>query len=912
MALKPAYRRGLYVIIGIAVFLVVLPELIRFGARYGLTEFAAQQAEIEDIDLNLFTGRVGVTGLRIDYNDETTLTLGSLLLDIDMSALFGKQVLVEEIQLSNVNALVYEQEGNWVAVLPLPGSDASGEQEPEPETTPDDNPWKVGIAALALDNIALSARYQDQTYKLRLDDVAASDLFMWEPDKQASLMLNGALNDAPLNFDSGLKPFADPQDFALHISVEKLDLNPVNQFLPDTVEKIAATLSLDTSVAVQLQTDGAISITQDGVIALALDGVKASGAEASVRDLRWQGKVAVTLPPKATTDIKAQGEASVAGMQADYAPLKASARWESLSWNGDVNVRLPAEADPVLDLKGTLTLDELTAEQQTLQLAQRLASLQWQGTAAVDLADLDNSLQLAGTTELNNWQLEDKGRDGKLVSFGQLAFKELKLEGLNQITLAETGLSGLSALEKTAGEPGQVTLGDFRIQGIDLQDQHQLQVAAVKVSDLNGSITRTSEGKLAVLDDLIADLQQRAAEFESLLAEQQSEQQSEQTPPESNASEPQPETAAKTAAQTATTEPSDAGEDNQEKPPFTFAVGEISFAGDNQFTFTDLGVEPNVVHPVKIKALSLGKIDSGSQSAMTPLNVEMALYEHGLLKVSGEATPLQTMNALQANIKAEVKGIELPELSPYLEMAMGYHANSGQLNLDSKANIKQGQLDSETRVKILRMDLNPVDQALIDKMSSKLTMPVETALSVITDSDNTLSLTVPIKGDLSKPDIQLDRIIAGAMTQAVQNAAFTYFKYAVQPFGAIMLVSEKIGDMTLQAKFEPARFVPGTADIVAEQSGYLEKVAGMIKEKDDFSILVCVMVTEQDFQARENPPTLPEGGKYQWDEASETLAKSRLNTIKSSLMNDYGLSPDRVQSCRPQLGKGEPRAVMGI
>ena len=96
--------------------------------------------------------------------------------------------------------------------------------------------------------------------------------------------------------------------------------------------------------------------------------------------------------------------------------------------------------------------------------------------------------------------------------------------------------------------------------------------------------------------------------------------------------------------------------------------------------------------------------------------------------------------------------------------------------------IENGQLDSETKVKVLRVDFEPVDEELIEKLGTHLTMPVDTALNIITDSDDTLEIDIPVKGDLANPDIRINTIIVGAVSQAVQNAAMTYFKYAVQPF----------------------------------------------------------------------------------------------------------------------------------
>ena len=906
MALKPVYRRLLYVALGVVAFLVLLPELIRVGARYALTEFSAQSATIEDIDLNLFTGRFGVTGLRIDYDDKTTLSLGSLQVDIDLAALFSKHVLLEEINLANVNALVYEQDGAWVAVLPIPAGQDDAAAEPEPEAASEENPWKVGINSMALTNVALAATFQQQDFRLSLEELMASDLLMWKPDQPAQLKLKGSFNDAPLHFDSGLTPFAEPQNFSLAISLQGLDLAPVNQFLPGTVKQVAAVLNVDTQVSLQVHADGGIGLEQNGVISLTPTRVEAMGVTANVGDIRWQGKVAVDFPKGEPAKITANGEAAVTRLDVLYPELAANAAWQDVRWQGEVRVDLPAAAQTLLALEGSLTLKELQAGQEALNLAQTLGALSWQGDIQTDLADPQNTLALKGNLSLGQWQLDDLSGRGRLAQFASLSLSDIDLQGIHQIGLSAVNLDGVFVLTEAGQEKSVASLGGLAVTEVALQDINKLNLAGVSLRDIQAEITRGEDGKLGEIDDWVADIQSRVDGF----LQQLNASMGAKGAPAAQTENPEESVAAAPGdAESGGTKSADT---ETAAEPFEFAVNEVSLSGDNRLVFHDQGIKPHVTHPVTFKRLTVGKLDSTDINTMTPLELEAALYEYGSLTVSGEATPLQSLQGLNADIRADIKGVELPELSPYLEGATGYHAESGQLNIRSKAKISAGQLDSETKVKILRVELEPMDQAIIDKLSKKLSMPVETALSVITDSDNTLALTVPVKGDLTNPDIHLDRIILGAVGQAVTNAAFTYFKYAVQPFGAIMLVSEKIGDMTLQAKFEPALFVPGTANIVPEQQGYLEKVAGMIKEKDEFSILVCVMVTDQDFQARENPVTPPEGKSYQWDEASEALAKARLSTIKSSLINDYGLAPDRVQSCRPQIGSGKPRAVMGI
>ena len=499
---------------------------------------------------------------------------------------------------------------------------------------------------------------------------------------------------------------------------------------------------------------------------------------------------------------------------------------------------------------------------------------------------------------------------GNLLAFENLKVDPIQLNSLDEIGFDALTLSGLELMNKTSdssttadsegGEPSAdslVVLKSFSLAGFSFNELHQLGIDNVNVDSLKGTLTRDKEGELVLLTDWIDSLMARL----------------EESAPEESENEAENE-AKKKVQQNTDTEVTESATNEQEqaKPEFQFRVGGIEFSGENKLALLDQSQTPEHLHPLTIETLSLGQLDSSQQQSLAPVDVKINVYDHGVISLTGEATPLKPYTEMDADLKASIKGIELPELSAYLEPVLGYRANSGQLNVSGDAKIIKGNIDSETLVKVQRVDFEAMDEEIIAKLNTHLAMPIDTALNIITDSDNNLELSIPVKGDLSNPDIKINKIIGGAISQAVQNAAVTYFKYAVQPFGAIMMVSETIGDMNLQAKFENVRFVPGTAQMVTEQQGYLKKVSDMILEKDGFSILVCVVITDQDFQARKPPLIMPEGQPYQWDDVSKQLAKDRNNYIKTELIKTYGLGPDRVQTCQPQLGEGEPHAVMGI
>lgn len=838
MPRKKSHRIALYSVMAFAILLVLLPLGLRIGAEIALKKFGAETATIRNMDLNLFTGTFAMDELYVSYLDKPSLSIQRLDVDVSILALFKKQLLVENLAVKGLHLAIFQQEDAWVVGIPLPETEAETEEatsEDDEQNEPSD--WVVGIQQLTLDNISIDASYQEKQHNLQLDTLALNDVFMWQPKDFSDFSIEGSINQAPLSLRSQLMPFADTQQFKIHLALDKFDLAALQGFLPEDIHTLAAKLSINTNIQLSLHANGDIQLQQEGMVDIALDDI-------SMDDIQLSA--------------------------------------EHIIWGGTIDLAMANEQDPIVDTDGSIRIGTLNAQYMPLLINTHFDQLEWQGQTKTDVGDIDNSLKVSGQFILDNWHLFDQQLAADLASFEQLLLQDIRLEGLADIQLAALQLKQLQALQNA--DTAVMKLGDIQLDSIAFKALHQLAVEKVTLTDLQVAMSRNSHGHLEVVDEWLASLDQRmAAQKENSSTENSTE---EATPATEDATE----------------------SDNT----FSYRIAAIQFAGDNPITLKDTGVTPAVSHSANIKKLAIGRIDSQNTAQRTPLDIELQLYRHGSLSLEGDITPLEDISAISGKLNAAIKGIDLTDISPYIEQSIGYSAKSGQFNSDTQATMKQGQLDSETKVRILRVDLRPADEAIIAKASQSLTMPVSTALRVITDGDNNLKLTVPVKGDLSRPDVKINKIMAGAITQAVKNSAMTYFKYAMQPFGAILLVSQAINDKVLQARFEDVRFNPGTAEMVAEQASYLEKVAKMIQDKKDFSIIACVMVTDEDFLARRRPPKLEDGEKYTWDEESQTLAADRLEFIRSTLIQQHGLSSEQIQSCKPSIGKGIPRAVMGI
>lgn len=874
-----------YIALGILIFLSLLPIGIRYAAQYSLYKLGAEEAYIEDVDLNLFTGSFALKGVQVYMADQPTLVLEQLRLTIDIKSLLKKQLLIESLLVQGFDLSIYQQNEQWVVAIPLP--ELEKEDGPEELIDEEESEWRVGVQSIQLDQFVVRARYMEQDFNLELHELLLSELLMWAPEQRSPFVLRGAINQAPILINSELEPFSETPFFAFDLQLQQLDLSALKTFLPENIDDFAAKLSIDTKVQVGFDAQGNIDLSQEGELKVSDIQLTMEQLQALLDDVAWQGKLNVQLDSKQQLKLLADGVANIVlqSLQLDEVQAKAG----DVRWQGLLNLAMDDKQNVDVGTTGKIFLKDLSAVYQPFLLATSLEQFEWSGEANINSSDIEQSLQVSGNLHLEQWNLQDQQMASSLASFDNLAIESLHVDGMSNIAIEQVNLTQLQGL-KTADHP-LASIDAIQLLTLQLEHQNQLAIEQVNVDNIAAHLVRNQHGNIAVIDDWLVELSQRLAVQEQAKPVSGSEDSLEQNQLEANDS---------TASLEANAQ------------DFHYRIQSIQIQGDKAIVFADRGVEPEVKHQLVLEKLAIGPIDSRNLDDKTLLDVYLRLYQHGRLTVNGYLTPLQDIAMMNGDLKAEVKGIELTDISPYLEENIGYQARSGQFNSETTAKLQRGQIKSNTKVRVQRIDLKPQDEEAMARVSKSIAMPISTAIKVITDKKNTLKIDVPVKGDLSHPDVKINKIMSAAITQAVKNTAMTYFKFAVQPFGAIVMVSQAIGNAKLQARFEDVRFMPGTADMVDEQKGYLAKVAQMIKEKKDFSVVACVYVTDEDFLARKRPPKLAEKESYQWDDESKALAQERLELIRGSLIQQHGLDSDQIQSCKAQLGKGTPRAVMGI
>jgi len=230
---------GVLLVLGVA-FVWSLPEIVKWQALKQIPAITGRQASIEDIDINLFTGRVAIKKFRLAEADPAQTFVGFERLDLRLipwSVVFGN-VRVAEFRLTApiVNLVrLSPTEFNFTDILTRLAAAKEGAPPPKPPDPNAKSRWTIALDRFALvrANISVTDRAVSPVseWKVRDLDIEAGNLTTRPSGPVGTLAVHAALNDSPVEF-SAQDIDLTPTSFAGKFSIKNFSLLQVRPYLP--------------------------------------------------------------------------------------------------------------------------------------------------------------------------------------------------------------------------------------------------------------------------------------------------------------------------------------------------------------------------------------------------------------------------------------------------------------------------------------------------------------------------------------------------------------------------------------------------------------------------------------------------------------------------------------------------------
>lgn len=201
------------------------------------------------------------------------------------------------------------------------------------------------------------------------------------------------------------------------------------------------------------------------------------------------------------------------------------------------------------------------------------------------------------------------------------------------------------------------------------------------------------------------------------------------------------------------------------------------------------------------------------------INLEGTVGANGYSSIEIRTKPFDPKDYTKVNMT--FKDINLPDATPYSSEFAGYEIDSGRLNLSLVYDINNSVMLSENIINIDALELGKKVQS-----DQAVNLPLKLAISILKDSNNQITVSLPITGDLSNPKFSYGGIVLQAIMQLFTDIITSPFKFLTSTLG---IKGEHMDTID---------FKPGNDNLISSEKAKIPNFAKIIEQKDGINITI--------------------------------------------------------------------------
>ncbi len=741
---------------------LILPGIAQRIANQQLANYATVPASLQRIEFNPFSLELTLFDLRIGAQDDRQLAFERLYLDLQWNSLWQRTLHLAAVQLVAPHAEVrFAEDGtlNLGQLFDVPETQPSADDERELF------PLRIDQLQLVRGHLAFRDRRPSEPIELVYDslDLELHNLATrTDGSADARLTATGASGGRiDWQGDLNLQPLASRGQ----LQVSKLPLKDFRPYVRDAAPLVLRDGSIDLSTRYHLDLSDGLALTLDSaqaaVAPLALDSpdgrklvrlerlelsettldlarrqvsigklrsrhLETWAAREADGELDWQKLFAAGPSPSNADEQTADSEAQTAGEPWQVLLHDAQLRDYRVHLAdrvpddevqlelGPLNLDI-SDFDSLATRPFSLKLDTGVGRQGALQAQGQLQLNPISGQLAVTTRDIDLRIAQAYLSPLVSLEL----RSGMLSSELQV-----DLQGTEPLAFSVRGSVDATQLHTldTINNRDFVKWQRLQLSGLDYQHPRSLDIERIDL--------RQPYARFVVNPDLSTNLNDLLVKRDESAAQDASEQQ---------------------AAE-----------------PLAIRIGGINIA-DGSANFADFSLRPPFVTAIQSLNGDIGVLSNREQKAAS-VNIAGKVDQYAPVSIKGSLTPFDPLQSL--DIATSFRQVELTTLTPYSGKFAGYRIRKGRLNLDLHYRIEQGRLNAENKVVLEQLQLG-------EKVDSPdaVDLPVRLAVALLKDSKGTISIELPVQGNLNDPEFSVMPIVWQTLRNLVVRAAQAPFKF---------------------------------------------------------------------------------------------------------------------------------------
>jgi uncharacterized protein involved in outer membrane biogenesis len=845
-----------------AVFLAVLPEIVRRVAVSQASKLTGRTVSLDDVDLNVFTGHLALKDLHVAKRgvNERAFEVERLDVRVDYLPLFRRDVRVTELSVAGMSVNLLRRgpvEFDFSDILDnLRGADAPAQTSKSAEST--SSPWTVTLSRVSVRRLTVNARdlttSPESTWRLDEMTLDASGLTTRRDAQPGRLETSMKLNGAPISMKSDalvLQPLA----VAGWVTVDGFDLAHARPYVPPTVPAAphAGRASLAMALAIELAPQGLKRGTVKGDVTL--DGlevfqagrgepffkVSRLGVKIKEADLVAHSAViaAVELEAPSVRAVRdAQKKIDLLALAERPAAAKGDAPKAGTAPTGnppapaqESTPAAPAAGAPAPEFKlkveqvalrngGATFRDEAVKPVNTLAITNLTADIKdvsWpsEGPAAFVISmtmPKSGRVEMKGsaTPQPLDVDFNVSLRDGSIDPYQPYIPVKARFAGVfhgenrNHITLDNGVLTatsrGWNQIDKFAIlAPGQKTpTAGFQHLRLDGIDFSWPKYAKVSKITLTKPDVRVEREADGAIS-LRKLFEPDPAKVDALKPEA-ARQEPEKAEP------PQKEAAPRTSP------------DGQPAGPIPIPVEIGMFVLEDGYAqFVDRTTTPPFTESLSRLAVTIEGL-STTPGRRARVTTQAVIGGNSAFDLKGEIAPF---GEVYADLAGELRDFKLTSVNPYADPLIAWAMKTGQLAVKVHYRIEKNQLTAENEVIVRNLTVAPTRQN--DEVKKKIGLPLGMIVALITDADNGIHVNVPLSGELNQVKAGMGDAIWTAVKNALTNIVSAPFRSINKLFKG---KSESLDDLQVDA----VTFAPGSADVSPEMAKHLTEVGGFLKK----------------------------------------------------------------------------------
>ncbi|HYR70462.1 MAG TPA: DUF748 domain-containing protein [Candidatus Acidoferrum sp.] len=907
-------------VVGIA-FVWTLPEIVKWQALKQIPAITGRAAAIEDIDINLFTGRVAIKKFRLAEPDPAQAFVEFERLDVRVvpwSGIFGHIRVAElvltapTVNLVRVSSTVFNFSDILARLATSAGPPPPTPAEPKPKSR-----WTVGVDRFALIRANLTATDRAvkpvSEWKVRDLSIEAGNLTTKPSGPVGKLAVHGALNNSPIEF-SAQDIDLTPTSFGGKFSIQNFSLLQVGPYLPPTlpaslesgIAGITMTLKLELGqggLAVGLVT-GDLTLTslvlaQPGKttpfltvprIAVGLKEVNLVSRVVTVSSVDIEG-----LDLKAVRDKQEQIDLLELMKKPDEAATGASS--SNALGSPSAAPRKATKPEPEykitvekIALKGGATFtDEAISTPATVlklgNLAVQVDDVTWPNIRPMNLA-LTMSLPGGGKVSAKgavkieplDLTLTLNTRDAPIepyrayFPFPASFSGRFNSDSQNRIRVVNGKFSALSrgnswatdlAVKAPDGKEAPLRLERMEINGIDFGWPTHARVARVLLKKPVAELDRAADGSINV---------------QKLFTP---------TPKEGAAASPTAPAPAKAPAKAPEPGP---------KPPGLLETMELHFkeivVEDGYVRFLDHSTQPPFSEDITKLTVTVKDL-SNKASQRANLLVQAIIGGDAALDIRGDMSAIGAPTYV--DMVGELKKFTLAAANPYMDSLLAWTIRRGELTAKLEYKIEQGKLDAKNDILVGNLRVAPTRAS--DEVKKRIGLPLGLIVSLIKDGSGNIHVNVPITGTLT--DRQFD--FSDAIWSAVKNVLVNVLK---APFRAIGGLFTSGDDKIDEIKVDPVVFAAGGAVLSPELERQTVRVGDFLRRAPYVGLTLSSVTSPADVEVLKERAVAARVDKFRQEQGIADLPTA-LRRYYQVVVKDAQL-PMSVEEQLVLLRKREP------